>query len=185
MAGEGVSITEAQFLATFGQRNDAFLTEWLGHDAGPARLKAVGEAKESCYRRLVEEGGLAPLPGAAEWVQRLHDEGWPQAIASSAPRLNVEVMLRALGLEGFFDVTVSGEDVTKGKPDPEVFLVAAARVGVPPAHCIVVEDAAAGVEAARRAGMQSIGVGDALGAADVTVSSLAELPPDAFDRLVL
>jgi beta-phosphoglucomutase len=94
-------------------------------------------------------------------------------------------MLRALGLEGFFDVTVSGEDVTKGKPDPEVFLVAAARVGVPPAHCIVVEDAAAGVEAARRAGMQSIGVGDALGAADVTVSSLAELPPDAFDRLVL
>jgi hypothetical protein len=56
MAGEGVSITEAQFLATFGQRNDAFLTEWLGHDAGPARLKAVGEAKESCYRRLVEEG---------------------------------------------------------------------------------------------------------------------------------
>jgi beta-phosphoglucomutase len=184
MAGEGVTITEAQFLASFGQRNDAILTQWLGREAGPERLAAVGEAKEVRYRRLVAEGGLAPLPGAAEWVRRLYEEGWLQAIASSAPRANVDVMLEALGFRPFLHATVSAEDVTHGKPDPEVFLTAADRVGAPPARCIVVEDAEAGVEAARRAGMRSIGVGDALGAADITVESLLQLAPDAFERLV-
>ena len=80
---------------------------------------------------------------------------------------------------------VSAEDVHRGKPDPEVFLVSARRLGVEPARSIVVEDAAAGIEAARRGGMRSIGVGgDALRAADVHVTSLSDLGSDVFDRLV-
>jgi len=83
------------------------------------------------------------------------------------------------------DALVSAEDVHRGKPDPEVFLVSAQRLGVEPVRAIVVEDAAAGIEAARRGGMRSIGVGgDALRAADVLVTSLADLPSDGFDRLV-
>lgn len=125
------------------------------------------------------------LPGVVEWVRRLGEGGWLQAIASSAPRLNVEVEHAALGLEGRFTALVSAEDVHHGKPDPEVFLVAARRLRTPPARCVVVEDAAPGVEAARRAGMRSIGVGPGAGlAADVVVASLTELEPGAFERLV-
>ena len=80
---------------------------------------------------------------------------------------------------------VSAEDVSAGKPDPEVFVTAAARIDLPPARCIVVEDAAAGIEAARRGGMRSIGVSrTATLQADVFVRSLAELPADVFDRLI-
>jgi len=186
MKAEGLSITREQFLATFGQRNDTILREWLGADATPERIERIGDTKEACYRGLIELGGLSPLPGVAEWVKRLEEEGWQQAIASSAPRLNVETVLRALDFKGYFRVIVSAEDVQRGKPDPQVFLLAAARLGMPPARCIVVEDAAAGIEAARRAGMRSIGVGrGAAFSADLTVPSLADLAPDAFEKLLL
>ncbi|HVN19262.1 MAG TPA: HAD family hydrolase, partial [Dongiaceae bacterium] len=112
--------------------------------------------------------------------------GWLQAIATAAPRKNVEVVLEALSATHRFQAIVSAEDVQRGKPDPEVYLKAAARVGVPPARCIVVEDAVAGVEGALSAGMHSIGVsrnGKHL-PADLVVQSLNQLGPDAFDNLV-
>jgi len=182
LAAEGVVVSEVEFLATFGQRNDAILRGWLGPDATPARVRRVGEVKEAAYRRLVVERGLSPLPGAADWLQRLDEAGWRQAVASSAPRLNVEVVLHVLGLERRFGALVAAEDVKAGKPAPDVFLTAAARLGVPPGRCVVVEDAEAGIEAARRAGMSSVGVGVRL--ADLPVASLAELAADAFDGLV-
>jgi beta-phosphoglucomutase len=182
---DGVIVTFDQFKASFGQRNDRILRVWLGPGATMERINRVADAKEAEYRRLAETHGLTPLPGAADWLARLQQEGWRQAIASSAPRLNVEVMLRALHLTSYFDAIVSSEDVKHGKPDPEVFLTAAARLGVPPSHAVVVEDAVAGVEAARRAGMRSVGVSmTAKLDADVAVTSLAELLPDTFDRLI-
>jgi beta-phosphoglucomutase len=185
MAAEGAPVTREQFLASFGQRNDLILGEWLGRGADRERVRRIGEAKEGLYRRLVAEEGLSPLAGAAEWVKRLSGGGWRQAIASSAPRLNVQVVLGALGLSAAFQAIVSAEDVTIGKPDPQVFLLAAARLGIAPARCVVVEDAAPGIEAARRAGMRSIGVrGATTAAADVSVGSLDELPPDVFERLL-
>lgn len=184
LAPERVRITEADFLATFGQRNDEILRVWLGPTADPERIRRVGEQKEVGYRALLAAEGLAPLPGAAEWVRRLAAAGWRQAIASSAPRLNVEAMTRALEFTSLMDATVSAEDVSAGKPDPEVFLVAAERLDVPAARCVVVEDAAPGVEAARRAGMRVIGVGGGGRKADVAVKTLAELPADVFDRLL-
>jgi HAD superfamily hydrolase (TIGR01509 family) len=185
MEEEGAPITEAEFLRTFGQRNDAILGAWFGPNADPDRIRRVGDAKESRYRALVEADGIAALPGAAEWVGALHAGGWLQAIASSAPRLNVEAVRRALDFSAVMEAVVGAEDVSAGKPDPEVFLTAAARLGVPPGRCVVVEDAAAGIEAARRAGMRSIGVGGAAATgADVVVESLAALPAGAFDRLL-
>jgi len=156
---EGISLTRAQFLSSFGQRNDRILRGWLGEDASLELISKIGDDKEAHYRELVRVKGLAPLPGASEWVERLFQEGWPQAIASSAPRLNVETVLDALHLRKWFQAVVSAEDVQAGKPDPQVFLVAAARLNSTPRICIVVEDAGAGVEAARRAGMLSVGVG--------------------------
>jgi len=185
MAAEGVTVSEPLFAASFGQRNDAILAAWLGPSADARRVRRIGDAKEACFRRLVAAEGLAPLPGAVEWIERLSSGGWRQAIASSAPRANVEALVRALGVGGRLAVLVAAEDVHEGKPDPEVFLVSAARLGVPPARAVVVEDAAAGIEAARRAGMRSVGAGAAgLEASDVVVASLADLPADTFDRLV-
>jgi HAD superfamily hydrolase (TIGR01509 family) len=185
MDAAGVPITHAQFLSSFGQRNDAILVKWLGAAATPARVRDIGAAKEARYRELIARAGLEPLPGAAEWVRRLHDGGWKQAIASSAPRPNVDVMLRVLRLGAFIDAIVGAEDVRRGKPDPEVFLTAAARLGIRPDRCVVVEDAVAGIEAARRARMRSVGVGPAAGApADVRVRSLDDLPPETFEMLI-
>ncbi len=186
MAAEGVRITREQFLETFGWRNDSIIPRWLGGEATPERVERIGEAKEANYRALVRRNGIAPSPGADEWVRRLHREGWAQAIASSAPRLNIEVVLEVLQLTDCFRAIVSAEDVHRGKPDPEVFLLAASRLGATPDRSIVVEDARAGVEAARRAGMRSIGLsrsGASLGA-DIEVTSLAALPDGAFQELL-
>ena len=185
MANEGVVIKREQFLASFGQRNDSILSQWLGNTATPARMEKIANAKEKLYRQLIRRDGIPPLPGVADWVHRLHKEGWLQAVASAAPRANIDAVLEALVATHIFQGIVSADDVHRGKPDPEVYLTAAARVGVLPDKCIVVEDVVAGVERARRAGMKSVGVshnGKHL-PADVVVSSLELLDPQAFERL--
>jgi HAD superfamily hydrolase (TIGR01509 family) len=186
MAAEGLTLSYPQFLESFGKKNDLILGGWLGPVAAD-RIQRIGDDKEVEYRRLARTEGLKPLPGAAEWVARLHDAGWKQAIASSAPRANVEVVLEALGFERFIDAIASAEDVTRGKPAPDVFFEAARRTGIAPARCVVVEDAAAGIAAARAAGMKSVGVSrrQTLADADLFVQSLADLAEDAFDRLVV
>ena len=186
MAAIGHPITREQFLATFGLRNDEILPGWLGASATPENIDQISRDKEVLYRKLLRERGAAPLAGAAEWVRRLNSEGWLQAIASSAPRANVDVVLQVLGMGSFFQAVVSAEDVTAGKPDPQVFLTAAARLGMPSKACIVVEDSPAGIEAARRAGMHSIGVrrNGRLSEADLAVTTLDQLPKNAFAALL-
>ena len=186
MAKEGKSITREQFLSSFGQRNDSAIPRWLGVAATPERINRISWAKDELFRQLVRKNGISPLPGVKNWVHRLHERGWLQAIASSAPRANIEVVLEALAATHCFQGIVSAEDVRRGKPDPEVYLTAASRVGVSPHSCVVVEDAAAGVEGARSAGMPSIGVsrnGKKL-SADLVVQSLDLLDSEAFETLL-
>jgi len=186
MSREGFPVTHEQFLATFGQRNDSILRQWLGEKATPELIQCIGNAKETLYRQLVREHGIAALPGTLEWVSLLHRQGWGQAIASAAPRANVQTILDVLHASECFEAIVSAEDVQRGKPDPEVFLIAASKLGVAPEHCIVVEDAVHGIEAARAAGMKSIGVsqnGKHL-PADIVVRSLDDLNANAFDNLL-
>jgi HAD superfamily hydrolase (TIGR01509 family) len=186
MANGGITITREQFLSSFGQRNDSIIPRWLGAASTPERIERIANAKEELYRHLVRRDGISPLPGVASWLHRLHKEGWFQAIASAAPRANIEAVLEALSAAHLFQGVVSAEDVHKGKPDPEVYLTAAARVGALPDRCIVVEDAVAGIEGARNAGMRSIGVshsGKHL-PADVVVQSLDLLDSDAFETLL-
>jgi HAD superfamily hydrolase (TIGR01509 family) len=186
LAKEGNAITREQFLSSFGQRNDSIIPRWLGATATPERIERISQAKEELYRQLVRKNGISPLPGVKTWVHRLHDRGWLQAIASAAPRPNIEVVLAALGATHYFEGIVSAEDVHRGKPDPEVYLTAASRVGASPGSCIVVEDAVAGIEGARSAGMRSIGVsrnGKHL-PADIVVHSLDLLDSEAFETLL-
>jgi len=186
MAREGIPITHEQFLSSFGQRNDSILPQWLGAASTPERIAKLSSAKEELYRHLVRKDGILPLPGVASWVHRLHERGWLQAIASAAPRENINVILEALAITHLFQGIVSAEDVGRGKPDPEVYLTAASRVGVSPDRCIVVEDAIAGIEGARRAGMRSIGVSGNHRhlSADFVVRSLDLLDAEAFERLL-
>jgi HAD superfamily hydrolase (TIGR01509 family) len=187
MANEGITISHEQFLASFGQRNDSVLPGWLGAAATPERIEKIASSKEEMYRHQVRTQGISPLPGVASWLYRLHSQGWRQAIASSAPRANVEAVLEALAVPQFLQTIVAAEDVHRGKPDPEVYLTAAVQVGVSPDRCVVVEDALAGMEGARNAGMRSIGVspnGKHL-PADLVVRSLDLLDSNAFETLVL
>jgi beta-phosphoglucomutase-like phosphatase (HAD superfamily) len=127
-----------------------------------------------------------PLDPDGALRRALAGAGWRQAIASSGPRANTEAIIDALGLHGAFAAIVAAEDVAHGKPHPEVFLTAAARLGVAPARCVVVEDAPPGIEAGQRAGMPTIGVlstHPAL-AADRVVAALTDLEADAFERML-
>jgi HAD superfamily hydrolase (TIGR01509 family) len=186
MAEEGLPVTHEQFVQSFGKRNDLILSGWLGNDADPERMRRLSEEKETRFRALVRAHGIEPLPGVRRWVARLHGEGWLQAIATSAPRANLEALSDAMGMREYFGAGIAAEDVTHGKPDPEVFLLAAARLGADPRHSIVVEDAPIGIEAGRRAGMRTVGVSllHTLPDADVYVGTLPELPAATFDRLL-
>ena len=186
MAKEGIPITREQFLASFGQRNDSIIPSWLGAASTPERVERISTAKEELYRDLVLKHGMSPLPGVATWIHRLHEQGWQQAVASAAPRANIDVVLESLKAAHYFQTIVSAENVHKGKPDPEVYLMAALRLGASPDRSIVVEDAVAGVEAAHNAGIRCIGVsrsGKHL-PADLAVQSLDLLDSDAFERLL-
>lgn len=158
---EGLPLTPAQFKVSFGMRNDQVIPEVFGWaepgDAG--RIRALGDRKEALYRELLRAEGLEPLPGVIGLLETLREAGVPRAVGSSTSRLNIETCLSLAGLEAYFGDCWSGaEDVSRGKPDPEIFLSAAARIGRQPVACFVVEDAHVGVEAGRRAGMKVIAV---------------------------
>ena len=183
---EGYPITHDEFLRGFGRRNDEVLREYFGEEADAGRLIQIGEDKESRYRDYVEEHGVVVLPGVEEWLGFLAEDGWQMAVASSAPVENLGIILDVSGLALYFDAIVGREDVRVGKPDPEVFLTAAARLEVPAIRSIVVEDAKAGVEGAHAAGMAAISVGaqHATLGAEISVERLDELEDDAFSRLL-
>ena len=187
LAAEGRPVQPGDFANTFGKRNDEILRELFGPAIAVDWIDRVSEAKERAYRRMLQEQGLAPLPGALDWLRRLRESGWKQALASSAPRPNIDAVFEVLSLEPFLDAVVSADEVGRGKPDPAIFLEAARRLGLAPGRCVVVEDAPAGIEAARRAGMPSIGVlseHHPVLEADVAVPSLDALPAGAFEALV-
>jgi HAD superfamily hydrolase (TIGR01509 family) len=186
LGADGFDLAHEQFIATFGQRNDTILRGWLGADLPASEVDRIGGSKEALYRQFVRERGVHLLPGVERWLRQLQAAGWRQAVASAAPRLNVEAILEALAIAPYFAAITSAEDVQRGKPDPQVFLPAAERLGVAPARCVVVEDAPAGVEGAHRGGMRAIGLrsSHATLPADIVVDSLADLDDDAFDRLL-
>jgi len=142
---------------TAGMRNSEIIP-LLFPDMSPAEVTYVDQAKEARYRERIEQDGIELLPGVAEWIQRFAAAGWKQAIASSAPPENVATIAHVLHLNGTFEAMISGADVQRGKPDPDIFLAAAQRLSVEPQNCLVIEDAATGIEAAHRAGMKAIGV---------------------------
>jgi len=188
LAAFGRSVTPGDFTSSFGKRNDEILHELFGHGIEAEWIERVSEAKEQAYRRRLRAQGLELLPGALAWLERLRGSGWRQALASSAPRPNIDAVFESIAPLGrYLDTVVSADEVGRGKPDPAIFLEAARRLSLPPGRCVVVEDAPAGLEGARRAGMRSIGVLSEHHPrleADVVVPSLEALGADAFEVLL-
>jgi beta-phosphoglucomutase len=153
----GLPFSRADFTATFGRRNPEILRQLFRSNYSDAEVASLGERKEELYRAAAQSG-VQLLPGVRSLLEGLNAAGFKQAIGSSAPRHNLELILRLTATEAFFDVVVAMEDTQRGKPDPQVFLLAASRMGAPPASCLVLEDAVAGVEAAKAGGMKCIAV---------------------------
>jgi beta-phosphoglucomutase len=186
MAAEDYHLTYDEFMASYGQRNDAIIRRYCGDEVSNETITRISDAKESQYRDMVRTQGISLLPGVQHWLDYLRDHGWRQAVATSAPRKNLETILDVLQIAEYFGALVAGEEPQHGKPDPQIFLLAAERLGVSSEQCIVVEDSSSGVEGGRRGGMRTIGVltsHDELDA-DVTVASLDRLPADTFEQLL-
>ena len=155
----GHPFTRETFVATFGQRNESILPLLGWAEPGDqARIQQLGDRKELLYREILRQEGIVPLPGVVELLADLQKHGIACAIGTSTPRANVECVLAITGLAGFFKQIAAAEDVTHGKPDPEVFLKAAAMLGAEPAACVVIEDAQVGIRAAKAAGMKAVAV---------------------------
>jgi beta-phosphoglucomutase len=175
---EGVPLSDAQFWATFGQRNDAIIAQLWG-PLPQQRVQELADRKESYFRDLIGRTVTA-LPGSLELMSALQTAGYKQGLGSSTPIANLELISESLGLDRYLSVLVSGETVPHGKPAPDLFLKVAEQLGVAPAYCLVIEDAVAGVQAAHAAAMRCIAVaGDrdlpGLRAAELMVKSLTEV----------
>jgi beta-phosphoglucomutase family hydrolase len=185
----GYRLPPGHFKKGFGMKNEVIIPNFLQWTSDPAEINRLSLRKEALYREIVLEWGLEPLAGVVTWLNRLRDAGIPCAIGSSTHRLNIETGLASIGLRDRFQVIITAEDVSHGKPDPEVFVKAASRLGVPPERCVVFEDALVGIEAAHRGGMKVVAVAttnpiDLLKDADVAVHQLDELSVDRLGQLV-
>ena len=153
---EGIKFTDEDFWATFGKRNDDIIAILWG-PLSPEQVQLLRDRKEIYFRDLIRQTA-APLPGSMELMRSLHEAGYLQALASSAPIENIQLISEVLGLERYLTALVSGETVPHGKPAPDIFLKAAQELHIEPSRCLVIEDAVAGVEAAHAAGMRCIAV---------------------------
>jgi beta-phosphoglucomutase len=174
------------FAHTFGMTNTAIINELFENPASDF-VRELDDEKELQFRANVP-GNVLQIPGAKQWLERFKEWGYPQAICSSAPPANIETLLDEVGMRPYFQAVVSAVKMAS-KPDPAVFLTAAEMLGMPAERCIVIEDAPAGIEGARRGGMKCIALttthpGDDLQNADIVVKDLTELSEEQFLQLV-
>jgi beta-phosphoglucomutase len=187
---EGLSFTEAEFAPTFGRTSREIIAHFWGDGClNDVEIAALDTLKEAAFREIIVKD-FPIMPGAKELLAALHENGFQLAVGSSGPPENVTMVVEKLNAQHLFGAIVTGRDVTRGKPDPQVFLLAAERLNIPPSRCVVVEDALPGIEAAHAAGMKAVGLvstgrtREELAAADLLAGTLEELSPDVFRRLV-
>ena len=185
---QGVQLTQEQFSATFGRQNRDIIPLLFGEVSEPA-LREMADRKERIYRDLVRANPPI-VEGAIDLVVSLHEAGAQLAVGSSGPRANIDLILEAMGVRDQVRVVVSSDDVSRGKPDPQVFSMACDRLGLPSRQCVVIEDAPSGVEAARAAGAHCVAVlmhhsRESLKRAHRVVEKLADLRASELFSLVL
>lgn len=173
-------LPEGHFKRSFGRKNEFIIPQILEWTTEETKIRELSLRKEALYREVVAERGVEPLPGVRTWLDRLREAGIPCAIGSSTHLENIKLSLDMIGLKDYFSAMVTSEDVKQGKPHPDVFLAAAAKLGAEPTRCVVFEDALVGIQAARAGGMKVVGVAtthppEELTMADIVVHRLDEL----------
>lgn len=186
----GFDLTEELFAQSFGRTSREVIALWWGQDCfSPGQVQEMTDRKEAIYREKIASS-FPEVPGARELIQALDQAGFKMAVGSSGPPGNVAAALDVVDPEQRIVARITGEDVEVGKPDPQVFLLAAERLALPPQRCVVIEDAAPGIAAAQAAGAASVGyigagrTAEELRAADLVVTSLTELSPGVLTSLL-
>ncbi|MBN1644122.1 MAG: HAD family phosphatase [Dehalococcoidales bacterium] len=188
LRNHGVELTEEKFRYAFGRRNDENIRNFIGQHLSQQEVDKIGEEKETAFRDLIKDS-IKSFPGAVELIKSLAKAGFQQAIVSSAPLENIRLITRTLNIEGYFKLLISGDDVTKGKPHPQAFLLAAGKLGIEPENCVVMEDAVAGVTAAKAGGMHCIAVTNSnhkglLSSADIVTDSLEKITAETVEKIL-
>ena len=179
------------FKMTFGMRNENIIPNFFGNWIDVTNQKEVtrlADRKEEIYREIIISDGIEPLPGVRNLLQSLKSEEIACSIASSTPIANIETVMGMIGLSDYFDAITAAEDVSNGKPNPEVFLKAAEKIKVRPKNCVVFEDAHVGIEAGLAANMQVIAVAtthpvDSLGNAHMVTENLESIDAEKIMEL--
>ncbi|MCL2679111.1 MAG: tRNA (adenosine(37)-N6)-threonylcarbamoyltransferase complex dimerization subunit type 1 TsaB [Dehalococcoidia bacterium] len=187
-AKRGIVFTPEDFKRGFGLRNDTIIRDIMGAETCGETVDAISSEKTLLFRDAIKRDGVKAMPGAVELLKALHEQGAPMAVASSAPQRSIETFLDMLDISMLFGAIVSGDEVKNGKPDPEIFLTAARKLGATQKNCVVIEDAVGGVAAAKAAGMRVVGVAashprKSLESADIVVKSLSELVAGDIEKL--
>ena len=183
----GLEISEEQFVTTFGWRNSDILAN-LFPSLKPEEYPSLADEKEATFRGIIASD-FPEMDGAKDLIAALYKAGALLAIGSSAPPENVQAVLSAFPGDVPFKATTNSSEIKRGKPDPEVFLKSAKKIGLPSERCVVVEDAPAGVKAGKAAGCAVIALTgtatrEQLTEADFVVDSLRKLTPDIFKNLI-
>ena len=184
----GLAMTKELHKQTFGMNSREILAIVLGEPPEADLLRRISSEKESTFREIIR-GSIEPLTGAVELLEQFHSAKMRQAIASSAPEENIQIVIDELQIGGYFRVLVSGQDLP-AKPDPAVYLEAARQIERGPEACVVVEDTVVGVLGAKKAGMRAVGVttthpANELQDADLVVESLLDLSVQEIAHLLL
>ncbi len=184
----GANYTEEDYRRNTGKRNDGIIRNVLGEKIAQNEIMTITREKDETFRQLIGQN-IRPLPGVLKLITSLKEHGFKIAIASSASIENIRLITQSLKIHNYFDAIVSGWEVTKGKPNPQVFLLAVKKLGVEAEDCIVIEDAIVGVTASKRAGIRCIAVTNTnpkedLQEADLVIDTLEEITVDDLERLL-
>ena len=179
------------FKMTFGMRNENIIPNFFGNwidVTNQEEVTRLADRKEEIYREIIISDGIEPLPGVRDLLQSLKSEEIACSIASSTPIANIETVMGMIELSDYFDAITAAEDVSNGKPNPEVFLKAAEKIKVDPKNCVVFEDAHVGIEAGLAANMQIIAVAtthpvESLGNAHMVTENLESIDAEKIMEL--
>jgi len=178
-AKRGIKFTKKDFIKLFGTRNDFIIGSIMGQELPEVDVKIMVQEKEENFRRKAT-GSVKPFPGVVRLLNAIKKGNFKLGLVSSAPKENIDLVLRELDLEGIFDCVVFGQEVSESKPSPQIYLLAAKKLGATPNDCVVIEDSPLGVKAARTARMKCLAVANThprqrLEEADKIVDSLENM----------
>ncbi len=186
----GRPMTRDEFDRTFGHTSrEVIASLWPDKASTPEQIAVLDRKKEEAFRHILSQN-FPEMPGACDLLQALAAAGDSLAVGSSGPPGNVAMVVDRLGIRPLLGAVVTGADVKRGKPDPQVFQIAAERLHHPPSRCVVIEDAPDGIRAALAAGMAVVAIAsaprsrDLLSAADLIVDSLTELSHDRLHQVI-